>query len=252
MVLSPELEHAAYSNPSILRAMHPVTKLLLAVAYLFLNIKLGYPSHLFFFGFTAALYLLAIIPFRIAKRPFIAAVFIAAVLFAAKLHFTKTGQAVHFLIDFYPAAMPDSLIAALRVIAGVALILILVATTPLNETLSALHYLRVPKTLIETFLVVYKYIFLFNDEGIRLKNAQMMRHGYRGLRLSLESFGSLAGMLLLRGINRGADMMDAMTVRGYKGDIFFPTEMKKPGIKDYILIVLAGVMPLTLSIIGAL
>jgi cobalt/nickel transport system permease protein len=247
VVLSPELEHAAYGNRSVLRKMHAVIKLLMAMIYLFINIKLGYPNYLFFFGFVVLLYISAMIPPGIVKRPFYFAFIIASVLFAAKLHFAKTGQPAHFLIDFYPAAMADSIVAALRVITGVALILILAATTPVNEILSALHLLKVPKTFIETFLVIYKYIFLFNDDGIRLRNAQMVRQGYRGFRLSLESLGNLAGMLFLRGMNRGAGMVDAMTVRGYKGDIFFPTELNKIGVKDYALLVFAGLIPLVLS-----
>lgn len=247
MVLSPELEYLAYTNDSILRKVNPVTKLLILVCMLLVNLKITTVFQVIFLFVVMGLFFVSKINFYAVKRPIIAAFFVGIVLFIAKLHLFKIGAPSHFIIDFYPDAFSIALNAGLKVVCGVAVILIFVSTTPLSEILSALSILKVPKTLIEIFLVIYKYIFIINDEGIRAKNAQMVRLGYRNFRCSLESFGNLAGIIITRGASKGSSMVDALLVRGYKGDFFFPPSVNRLFLLDYLLITFLGFIPLILS-----
>ncbi len=247
MVLSPELEYLAYTNNSILRKVNPVTKLLILACMLLINLKITAAFQVVFLFVIIGLFFVSKISFYTVKRPIFAAFFVGIVLFIAKLHLFKIGIPYHFIVDFYPEAFSIALNSGLKVVCGVALILVFVSTTPLNEILSGLIILKVPKTLIEIFLVIYKYIFIINDEGIRAKNAQMVRLGYKNFKCSLESFGNLAGIIITKGASKGANMVDALLVRGYRGDFFFPSSVNRLFLLDYVLITLLGFFPLILS-----
>lgn len=249
MILSPELEYLAYTNKSFLRELNPITKLILLICLLVINLTAKLGLELFLFTALILLFWVAKVSFRAIKRPLLGAILLSFALFLAKLHFLKTGVAVTVLIDFYPRSCQPALLSALKVLCGVMTILIFVATTPLYDVLSALAVLKVPKTVIDIFLVIYKYIFIINDEGIRTKNAQEVRLGYSSFRASLESFGNLAGLLILRSVNKGERMIDALNVRGYRGEMFFPVKIKSLIFLDYLLIALLGILPLVLNLL---
>lgn len=247
LILSPELEYLAYSNESVLKKTNPVTKLILLLCYLTINLRLSGVLFGCFFIFLIFLCLLSELPFRVVKRPIVTSLILASVLFIAKLHFTKIGLPVRLIIDFYPSAIPLSLVSSLRVVSGMLIILIFVGTTTLTEILSALSFFKMPEIVIEIFLIIYKYIFIINDEGLKMKTAQTLRLGYKNFRLSLESFGNLAGMMIVRSASRGAKMVDAMQIRGYCGNVYFPSPIRSLLVLDYLIILFLGVMPIGLS-----
>lgn len=249
MILSPELEYLAYTNESFIKKLNPITKLVLLLCLLLVNLNLKGFAQLSFVFVTVVLFWHSKIPFSVIKRSIFAAFSVGGLLFLAKLHFIKMGAPYRLLVDFYPSASFTALSFGLKIPCGVILILLFVGTTPLNAALSSLAILKVPKVLIEIFLIVYKYIFIINDEGIRVKNAQAIRLGYKDFFKSITSFGNLAGILITRGANKSVNMVDAMMVRGYKGDIFFPSSVNNLLIIDYVLIILVGLFPLILSFI---
>ena len=247
MILSPELEYFAYSNESVLKKINPATKLILLLCYLIINLRLSGVMFGCFFIFLIFLCLLSELPFSVLKKPILTSLILASVLFIAKLHFTKVGLPVRLVIDFYPSAIPLAIVSALRVVSGLLIIIIFVGTTTLSEILSALSFFKMPEIVIEIFLIIYKYIFIINDEGLKMKTAQTLRLGYKNFRLSLESFGNLAGMMIVRSASRGAKMVDAMQIRGYRGNIYFPSPMRSLLIFDYLMILFLGVIPIGFS-----
>lgn len=252
MIFSPALEYLAYGSRSVLRKLSPLTKLSLLVIWLMLNIRLkGVSCAVFVLG-AVTIFLIARPPLAAVRRPLAVALGIGAVLFVARLHFARIGPPADLPVAFYPAAFDTAVTSALRVVSGALLIVAYMATTSIGETLSALHRIRFPRTLIEVILIVYKYIFVFNDDGIRVRNAQMLRGGYGGFRRSLQSFGNLAGILLLRAANRSGAMVDALNVRGYRDSIFHPVEIAMPVPFEYLLIAISGIMPLAMSIGGGI
>jgi cobalt/nickel transport system permease protein len=164
------------------------------------------------------------------------------------MHFLKRGSPINFLIDFYPESFGNALISGLRVVNGVVLVIIFISTTTIKEVLSVLKRLKIPDIFIEVFLIMFKYIFILNDEGLKIKNAQTVRLGYCGFRRSLESLGNLIGMIMLRGINKGSAMSEALYVRGYRGRFFYPGEISKPKFYEYFIIFFLGIIPLLLGI----
>lgn len=247
MILSPELEYFAYSNESVLKKINPATKLILLLCYLIINLRLSGVMFGCFFIFLIFLCLLSELPFNVLKKPILTSLILASVLFIAKLHFTKVGLPVILVIDFYPSAIPLAIVSALRVVSGLLIIIIFVGTTTLSEILSALSFFKMPEIVIEIFLIIYKYIFIINDEGLKMKTAQTLRLGYKNFRLSLESFGNLAGMMIVRSASRGAKMVDAMQIRGYRGNIYFHSPMRSLLIFDYLMILFLGVIPIGFS-----
>lgn len=101
----------------------------------------------------------------------------------------------------------------------VTLILVLLATSPLPETLKAAHALCVPALVIHLALLTFRYIFLFADEFIRLRIALRVR-GFRN-RANFHSYRTAAhaaGTLLVRSHERAERVGQAMRCRGFDGE----------------------------------
>jgi cobalt/nickel transport system permease protein len=107
---------------------------------------------------------------------------------------------------------------ALKTLALVILLLVLLTTSPLTETLKAAQALHVPSLLVQVAALTYRYVFVLNAELARLRLALRVR-GYRN-RLALHSYrtaGHVAGTLLVRGYERGERVGQAMRCRGFAG-----------------------------------
>jgi cobalt/nickel transport system permease protein len=100
----------------------------------------------------------------------------------------------------------------------VTLMLVLLATAPLDATLKAAHALHVPGLLIQLAVLSYRYVFVLADELSRLRVALRVR-GYRN-RATLHSYrtvGHVSGTLLVRGHERAERVGQAMRCRGFDG-----------------------------------
>jgi cobalt/nickel transport system permease protein len=106
---------------------------------------------------------------------------------------------------------------ALRILAGMSLLLGFALTTPLPELMRATRFFRCPELLVELTLIMYRYIFLLLDEALRIRTAQRSRLGYSRFRNGIRSSGILGGMLLLRSFDRADRSFAAMRCRGYHG-----------------------------------
>jgi len=243
-VIAPELEYFAYNNKSFFRSISPLTKFLLFIIYLFLNLFLQAPFYWLYCGVVLLIVYFSNIPFRLIKKPVIIASFTGFFVFVAKLHYLKNGVPIKFIIDFYPDSFSIAALSGLRIINGVTLMMAFIAITPIRDFLSLLYKLKVPEVFIEIFLIIFKYLFLLNDEGMKVRNAQTVRLGYKGFIRSLESFGNLIGIILIRGVNRGSKMSEALYVRGYKGKLFYPNEIDNPQGMEYLILLFFGVIPL--------
>ena len=101
----------------------------------------------------------------------------------------------------------------------VSLVLVVMATAPLQDTFKAAHALRIPGVLVHLLLLTYRYVFLLFDEFSRLRTALRVR-GYRN-RASLHSYhtiGQVAGTLLVRSHERAERVGQAMRCRGFDGE----------------------------------
>ena len=80
--------------------------------------------------------------------------------------------------------------------------------------------------LTTTILLIYRYIVLLLQEGIRIATAYALRApGQKGIQF--RAWGSLLGQLLLRSLDRAQLVYESMQLRGFAGA--FPPGQKKHG-----------------------
>jgi cobalt/nickel transport system permease protein len=133
-------------------------------------------------------------------------------------------QAVLFpgdpLVRAFGLAVTDAGVAyvvlfTLRVGVGVALLSLLVMTTPFSAVVAAMRALRIPVALVWVVAVTYRYLFLFFDELQRLLLARNGRTtGRSSLRGGWRDAKRLAGTFLLRTLDRGERVGRGMRARG--------------------------------------
>lgn len=96
--------------------------------------------------------------------------------------------------------------------------LILIATTSFPGVCMALEKLGTPRIFAVQLLLLYRYLFVLVDEGVRLVRARSLR-SFHGRGRDLKTFGYLTGQLLLRTLDRAQRIHLAMLCRGFTGDI---------------------------------
>ena len=92
----------------------------------------------------------------------------------------------------------------------------LLMTTGIDGICLALRTFRVPAGGVTVILLIYRYILLLLKEVQRMWQAYHMRAPkQRGIHISV--WGSFAGLLLLRSMDRANDVYHSMLLRGYDG-----------------------------------
>jgi cobalt/nickel transport system permease protein len=103
----------------------------------------------------------------------------------------------------------------LRVGVGVALLSLLVLTTPFSAIVAAMGSLRIPVALVWVIAITYRYLFLFFDELQRLVLARNSRStGSTSFRAGWDDLRRIAGTFLLRTLDRGERVGRGMRARG--------------------------------------
>lgn len=106
--------------------------------------------------------------------------------------------------------------------------IVLTTTTPFPDILMAMRTLRIPRLLVAIFGLMWRYLFVFADEAIRLLRARAARSGSTGnpnlhtggsIIWRAKTAGGLAGNLFVRSLERSERIYVAMVSRGYDGEI---------------------------------
>lgn len=109
---------------------------------------------------------------------------------------------------------------ALRIVTCVILLFALLHRLEPVHLATALKRLHVPPKLVQMVLLVIRYAAVFRGETHRLSNAMRARGLGRGISLqSLRSYGNLAGMVLVRALERAERVDAAMRCRGFRGQL---------------------------------
>jgi cobalt/nickel transport system permease protein len=119
------------------------------------------------------------------------------------------------------AVYQDGLILAKGILLKAAIstfsVLLLAATTPFNHQLSALAALGLPRLALTVLSLLYRYLFLLQDELARVMRAAAARNWRSGSpALRLRAAGGILGSLFLRAHARGERVHAAMLSRGYE------------------------------------
>jgi cobalt/nickel transport system permease protein len=96
--------------------------------------------------------------------------------------------------------------------------LVLVASTGFNAVCLALEKMGAPRVFTVQLLFMYRYLYVLIDEALRMARARSLR-SFNGEGMGLKVFGSLAGHLLMRTLDRAQRIHLAMYCRGFDGEI---------------------------------
>lgn len=93
---------------------------------------------------------------------------------------------------------------------------LLIATTSIDKICYAMKIVHLPSIFVTEIMLIYRYISLLLSEANKMTQAYSLRApGQKGV--TFKVWGSLAGQLLLRSLNRADNVYEAMCLRGYDG-----------------------------------
>jgi cobalt ECF transporter T component CbiQ len=129
---------------------------------------------------------------------------------------------IHFQIT--TKSLDLAILVISRTFAGMCTMYFLILTTPMTSLFMVLQKIRIPQTLIDLSMLIYRYIFVFIAEAIEIHNAQVMRGGYNTWKEGLNTFAMLVSMLFIRTWEKGEDIIFSMDSRCYDGCMVLPDE----------------------------
>jgi cobalt/nickel transport system permease protein len=159
------------------------------------------------------------------KRSFVALPFALA---AITLPFTVPGQSIAHLGGLTISAEGSIRFLSILIKSwlSVQVAILLAVTTPFHDLMRGMRELRIPRPLINIVSFMYRYLFVFADEALRLMRARAARSAVGtggksggGLMWRGRVAGGLVGNLALRAFERSERIYDAMVARGFQGEI---------------------------------
>lgn len=100
---------------------------------------------------------------------------------------------------------------------------LLIATTSVEKLCYAFRILHIPKAMVTQFMLTYRYITVLLSEVNRITQAYALRApNQKGVHFKV--WGSLAGQLLLRSMDRAEDVYESMLLRGFQGEYHYLRE----------------------------
>ena len=225
-------EQAQLSTP--LTSLHHLAKLLVTMAYIITLMSLGkyalfkllvlasYPLLCFFWGrisLSQALWRLRLI------LPLVACVGIANPLFDKHIIYWGNWALQAGYLSFITLMLKG----VLAVLASY----LLIATTTIEQICYALRLLQVPQLLVTQLLLSYRYLTLLLEQADTIAQAYALRAPkQKGVHFKV--WGSLAGQLLLRSIDRANNLYDSMLLRGYQGEYYYGGPLPSWGRRDWL------------------
>jgi len=176
---------------------------------------------------------------RMLLMRFLEPLFIVAVLFILKVFFS--GNVPMFSFEFmgmtvtgFREGFMEGMRLGCRITGAVMIVAVLGFSTPFNQFIAGLSWLKIPRGFIEISLFAYRYIFMLFEDAMVIYSAQKNRLGYSTIRRSFNSFGILAGSLVIKAFDQSQKTTVAMTQRGYDG------VMPDPEHKPFKLLEIGG------------
>ena len=94
---------------------------------------------------------------------------------------------------------------------------ILTASTSITGICRTLRMAKIPKSIVTVILLIYRYLSVLLGEADRVTAAYALRApSEKGI--GILAWGSLAGSLLIRSMDRAQVLYDSMQIRGYTGE----------------------------------
>lgn len=93
----------------------------------------------------------------------------------------------------------------------------LIVTTSIEKICYGLRILHIPKGIVIVVMLIYRYIIVLLKETERMMQAYKLRAPYQK-GINIKAWGSFAGQLLLRSIDRAEIVYESMLLRGFNGN----------------------------------
>lgn len=203
---------------TVIHRMHPAVKILTTVIYLTVVISFGryeIGSLLPFFFYPVLLFALGEIPFiPILKRvllvePFIIGIGIMNPIFDHQIFMFGSFSVSMGWITFFSIIIKSTL--------TISAALLLVATTGMDGLAAGMRMLKIPRIFVLQLILTYRYINVLMEEAARTLRAYFLRApGQKGIHRA--AWGTLAGQLLFRTVDRAERVYQAMCLRGFAGE----------------------------------
>lgn len=230
------LQESFADGNSFIHRLDPRVKLVIAIAYAFV---VGFSSQLALLGGALVLAVGCVIQAQLLRKAF----------FKKLLHLNKLLILCWLIIpwtfegkpiaDTFPIPITEEGLLfcsqlTLRLNAMVMMFTALVTTESIVNIGHALNDLKVPGKIVHLLFITYRYVFLIEQEYLRLHNTLKARgfspkpnfHTYR-------TFAYLLGMLLVRSAERAERVHQAMVCRGFHGK-FYSLSSFSLTLKDYL------------------
>ena len=89
-------------------------------------------------------------------------------------------------------------------------------TTAFSALLEVMQRVRVPRLLVSTLALMYRYLFVLTDEAQRMRRARASRTFRDGRWWTWKTLATVIGQLFVRSTERAERIYAAMTARGWK------------------------------------
>jgi len=236
-------------------------KLILTLAFV-LTVSLtptgSWPTYVFLYSLLLAATVASELSLGLVlRRGLVALLFVMAAL---PLLVTTAGRAVlpisvgRWSLAVTASGLERFLSIAVKSWLSVQAAVLLTATTRMPDLLVAMRALKLPRLLIATVSLMWRYLFVLADETMRMLRARTSRsaaldgRGGGSLFWRASVTGAMAGTLFLRGYERSERIYNAMLARGYDGSVRAATQRPLTrGERDIVvvgLVVLASVLTL--------
>ncbi|MDV2989744.1 MAG: cobalt ECF transporter T component CbiQ [Dehalogenimonas sp.] len=194
------------------------------------------------------------IPLRLIRLRLGLPIVMAVIIFLTQLFLY--GESVIGKIDvlgltlsMYSEGLDRGLLIIGRVIGGAALVVWLSLSTPVEQLIGASRWFRIPKIIVEIMALMYRFIFVLLEEVIAIRQAQHLRLGYTRWRTGIKSISILAANLFFRAYDRADKVFEAMSLRGYSGNLVSVNKRVLSTI-DYVWLSLALSLLIAIYFIG--
>ena len=220
---------------SAIHRLDPRVKFVLAVAFIFTTALTpigAWPVYILLFALAISVEVLSELGVGFVLRRAVLA--LPFVLAALPVIFTIEGP-VLFSLPIGPWTLTATIPGVERFISialkswiSVQIAIVLAASTPFPDLMVAMRAVRVPRLLVAIFGLMWRYLFVFADEALRLIRARTARSGESdqpGLKTGgsvvwrARIAGGMAGNLFLRAFERSDRIYMAMVARGYDGEV---------------------------------
>lgn len=217
--------------------IHPLVKLLLTILYIAVTVsfsKYDLAGVLLMGVYPAALFVLGEISFcdSIRRLRVVLPLVCFVGLFNPFFDRTPIAQVGGLAIT---TGMISMVTLMIKGVYSVLASYLLIATTPIEKICYAMRLLKVPAVVVTQIQLTYRYVTVLLGEASRIMQAYSLRApGQKGVHFKV--WGSLAGQLLLRSMDKANAVYESMVLRGYQGEFSYASR-KKCGAKDYLYLI---------------